>query len=306
MNSDNRLGTFLRARRELVRPEEFGLPGGGRRRVAGLRREEIAMLAGVSADYYVRLEQGRDKHPSEQVVTALARVFSLDEEGAAHLRELARPAATRPRTPRRPERVSPGLLRLLDAWSHTPALVLGRHLDVLAANPLAAAVNACSVPGVNQVRMVFLDPRAREVFPNWSRIAADTVASLRATAGTDLDDPRLTELVGELSLKSDEFRRLWARHDVRAKTSGVKQFHNEMVGELTLAYESFAVSGAQGQLLIAYHAEPGSDSDRCLALLGSLITKSPGGTSLHSDRLVTEEPNGERAHTAQQAHWTQA
>ncbi|NKY34696.1 helix-turn-helix domain-containing protein [Nocardia speluncae] len=280
MNSDNRLGAFLRARRELVRPEEFGLPGGGRRRVAGLRREEIAMLAGVSADYYVRLEQGRDKHPSEQVVTALARVFSLDEEGTTHLRELARPAAARPRTPRRPERVTPGLLRLMDAWSHTPAVVLGRHLDVLAANPLAAAVNACSVPGVNQVRMVFLDPRARGVFPNWSQIAADTVASLRATAGTDLDDPRLTELVGELSLKSDEFRRLWARHDVRAKTSGIKQFHNEMVGELTLAYESFAVSGAPGQLLIAYHAEPGSSSQRSLALLGSLITdRSPGTES---------------------------
>ncbi|WP_280462317.1 helix-turn-helix transcriptional regulator [Nocardia carnea] len=277
MNSDNRLGAFLRARRELVRPEEFGLPGGGRRRVAGLRREEIAMLAGVSADYYVRLEQGRDKHPSEQVVTALARVFSLDDEGTAHLRELARPTAARPRPPRRPERVTPGLLRLMEAWSHTPAVVLGRHLDVLAANPLAAAVNACSVPGVNQVRMVFLDPRAREVFPNWSRIAADTVASLRATAGTDLDDPRLTELVGELSLKSDEFRRLWARHDVRAKTSGIKQFHNEMVGELTLAYESFAVSGAPGQLLIAYHAEPGSPSERSLALLGSLITDSATG-----------------------------
>lgn len=277
MNSDNRLGAFLRARRELVRPEEFGLPGGGRRRVAGLRREEIAMLAGVSADYYVRLEQGRDKHPSEQVVTALARVFSLDDEGTAHLRELARPTAARARPPRRPERVAPGLLRLMEAWSHTPAVVLGRHLDVLAANPLAAAVNGCSVPGVNQVRMVFLDPRARDVFPNWSQIAADTVASLRATAGTDLDDPRLTELVGELSLKSDEFRRLWARHDVRAKTSGVKQFHNEMVGELTLAYESFAVNGAPGQLLIAYHAEPGSPSERSLALLGSLITDSAPG-----------------------------
>lgn len=280
------MGAFLRARRELVRPEEFGLPGGGRRRVAGLRREEIAMLAGVSADYYVRLEQGRDKHPSEQVVTALARVFSLDDEGTAHLRELTRRTVSRPRTPRRPERVAPGLLRLMDVWSHTPAVVLGRHLDVLAANPLAAAVNACSVPGVNQVRMVFLDPRAREVFPNWPRIAADTVASLRATAGTDLDDPRLTELVGELSLKSDEFRRLWARHEVRAKTSGVKQFHNELVGELTLAYESFAVSGTPGQLLIAYHAEPGSPSERSLGLLGSLIAdgapgieSSPAGTT---------------------------
>ncbi|MGW5374603.1 helix-turn-helix transcriptional regulator [Nocardia sp. NPDC003999] len=276
MDSDNRLGAFLRARRELVRPEDFGLPGGGQRRVAGLRREEIALLAGVSADYYVRLEQGRDRHPSEQVIASLARVFALDEEGTAHLRELARPTARRPRAPRRPERVAPGLLRLMNAWPHTPALVLGRYLDVLAANPLAAAVNSCSVPGVNQVRMVFLDPEARDVYLDWPTIAADTVASLRATAGADLDDPRLTELVGELSLKSEEFRQLWARHDVRAKTGGVKKFRNPMVGDLTLSYETFSVNGAPGRILIAYHAEPGSPSERSLALLGSLIADNPG------------------------------
>ncbi|MEU7768817.1 helix-turn-helix transcriptional regulator [Nocardia sp. NPDC049190] len=271
MDSDNRLGAFLRARRELARPENFGMSGGGQRRVAGLRREEIALLAGVSADYYVRLEQGRDKHPSEQVIVALARVFALDDEGTAHLRELARPAVRRPRTPRRPERVGPGLRQLLDAWPHTPALVLGKYLDVLVANPLAEAVNSCSVPGVNQVRMVFLDPEARDLYPDWPAVAADTVASLRATAGTDLDDPRLTELVGELSLKSEQFRQLWARHDVRVKTAGIKRFRNPMVGELTLSYETFAVNGAPGQLLIAYHAEPGSASGRSLALLGSLI-----------------------------------
>ncbi|MBF6218386.1 helix-turn-helix domain-containing protein [Nocardia abscessus] len=271
MNSDNRLGAFLRARRELVRPEDFGMSGGGQRRVAGLRREEIALLAGVSADYYVRLEQGRDRHPSEQVIAALARVFALDEEGTAHLRELARPTVKRSRAPRRPERAAPGLVRLMNAWPNTPALVLGRYLDVLAANPLAAAVNSCSVPGVNQVRMVFLDPEARELYADWPTIAADTVASLRATAGADLDDPRLTELVGELSLKSEEFRQLWARHDVRAKTGGVKHFRNPMVGDLTLSYETFSVNGAPGQILIAYHPEPGSPSERSLALLGSLI-----------------------------------
>ncbi|MEU1957613.1 helix-turn-helix transcriptional regulator [Nocardia sp. NPDC019304] len=276
MDSDNRLGAFLRARRELVRPEDFGLPGGGQRRVAGLRREEIALLAGVSADYYVRLEQGRDRHPSEQVIASLARVFALDEEGTAHLRELARPTAKRQRASRRPERVAPGLLRLMDAWPNTPALVLGRYLDVLAANPLAAAVNSCSVPGVNQVRMVFLDPEARDLYSDWPTIAADTVASLRATAGADLDDPRLTELVGELSLKSEEFRQLWARHDVRVKTAGVKEFRNPMVGDLTLSYETFSVNGAPGQMLIAYHAEPGSSSERSLALLGSLIADNPG------------------------------
>lgn len=246
------------------------MSGGGQRRVAGLRREEVAMLAGMSADYYVRLEQGRDKHPSEQVIVALARVFALDEEGVAHLRELARPVVRRRRAPQRPERVSPGLLALLEAWPNTPALVLGRHLDVLAANPLAVAVNACSVPGINQVRMMFLDPEARNVYPDWAVHAAETVASLRATAG-DLDDPRLTELVGELSLKSDDFRRLWARHDIRGKTAGKKRFRNPMVGELTLAYETFAVNGAPGQLLVAYHAEPGSESERALTLLGSMV-----------------------------------
>ncbi|MEU4344873.1 helix-turn-helix transcriptional regulator [Nocardia sp. NPDC023852] len=290
MDSDNQLGAFLRARRELARPEDFGMLGGGQRRVAGLRREEVALLAGVSADYYVRLEQGRDKHPSEQVVTALARVFALDEEGTAHLRELARPAVKRPRAPRRPERVAPGLLRLMNAWPNTPALILGRYLDVLAANPLAVAVNACSTPGVNQVRMVFLDPEACNVYADWPTIAADTVASLRATAGTDLDDPRFTELVGELSLKSEEFRRLWARHDVRVKTAGVKRFRNPMVGELTLSYETLSVNGAPGQLLIAYHAEPGSASERSLALLGSLIAadKTP------DDRRDVAQPSAER------------
>ncbi|MEU5758386.1 helix-turn-helix transcriptional regulator [Nocardia sp. NPDC047648] len=286
MDSDNRLGAFLRARRELVRPEDFGMSGGGQRRVAGLRREEIALLAGVSADYYVRLEQGRDRHPSEQVIAALARVFALDEEGTAHLRALARPTAARSRAPRRPERVAPGLLRLMEAWPHTPAVVLGRYLDVLAANPLAAAVNSCSVPGVNQVRMVFLDPEARDLYGDWPTIAADTVASLRATAGADLDDPRLTELVGELSLKSEEFRQLWARHDVRVKTAGVKHFRNPMVGDLTLSYETLSVNGAPGQILIAYHAEPGSPSERSLALLGSLIAndgKSAGAERRDAD-----------------------
>ncbi|PXX69181.1 helix-turn-helix protein [Nocardia tenerifensis] len=246
------------------------MSGGGQRRVAGLRREEVALLAGVSADYYVRLEQGRDKHPSEQVIAALARVFALDEQGAAHLRELARPVVRRRRAPQRPERVSPGLLSLLQAWPNTPAVVLGRHMDVLAANPLAAALNSISVPGNNQVRMMFLDPEARNIYPDWAIHAADTVASLRATAG-DLDDPRLTELVGELSLKSEEFRRLWARHDIKEKTAGTKRFRNPLVGELTLAYETFSVNGAPGQLLVAYHAEPGSASERGLALLGSMI-----------------------------------
>lgn len=270
MDSDSSLGAFLRARREQVSPEEFGMAGGGQRRVAGLRREEVAMLAGMSADYYIRLEQGRDKHPSDQIVAALARVFSLDDDGIAHLRELARPAPRRPRAPRRPERVTPSLLRLMRAWSDTPALVYGRYMDVLAATPLAVALNSCSTPGVNQVRMVFLDPEARIVFPDWPRIAAETVAGLRAGASTDLDDPRLTELVGELSLKSEDFRRLWAKHEVRAKTAGAKRFLHPLVGEIALSYETFTVNGAPGQTLVVYHPEPGSDAEQSLALLAAV------------------------------------
>jgi transcriptional regulator with XRE-family HTH domain len=271
METANRLGEFLRARRELTRPEDFDLPG-TRRRVPGLRREEVAMLAGVSADYYVRLEQGRDKHPSEQVIEALARVYALDGDAVAHLHELARPVTRRRRAPSRPERVSPGVLRLLDAWTHTPAMVVGRYLDVLANNMLAGVLNSCSVRGQNQVRAVFLDPAMRDLFPQWDTVAQETVASLRAAAGPDLDDPRLTDLVGELSLKSPEFRRLWARHDVRARTAGTKRFVHPIVGELDLGYETFAVNGTQGQTLVAYHAEPGSPSERALALLGSVAT----------------------------------
>lgn len=235
------------------------------------------MLAGMSADYYIRLEQGRDRHPSDQIVAALARVFSLDDDGAAHLRELARPAPRRTRAARRPERVTPSLLRLMRTWSDTPALVLGRHMDVLAATPLAVALNSCSAPGVNQVRMVFLDPEARNIFPDWPKIAAETVAGLRVSAGTDLDDPRLTELVGELSLKSEDFRRLWAEHEVRAKTAGQKRFTHPLVGELALSYETFTVNGAPGQTLVIYHAEPGSDAEQSLVLLAGLsVDRAPG------------------------------
>ena len=267
---DNRIGQFLRARRELVQPEDVGIESYGRRRVPGLRREELAMLAGVSVDYYVRLEQGRERHPSEQVLEALARAPQLDDTAARHLQDLARPPTRRRRPSARPQRVRPGVQRLMDGWSHTPALVLGRCLDVLAANSLADALHGRPMRGTNVMRSIFLDPGAHDFYADWEDVARDTVAWLRALAGVDLDDPRLTELVGELSLKSEKFRRLWARHDVREKTSGTKRFVHPMVGEVSLGYESFPIGGAPGQVLIVYHAEPGSRDERALALLESV------------------------------------
>jgi transcriptional regulator with XRE-family HTH domain len=267
---DNRIGQFLRARRELVQPEDVGIESYGRRRVPGLRREELAMLAGVSVDYYVRLEQGRERHPSEQVLEALARALQLDDTAARHLQELARPPTRRRRPSARPQRVRPGVERLMDSWTHSPAFVMGRCMDVLAANSLADALHGRSIRGINLVRSILLEPGAQDFYADWDDVARDTVATLRALAGTDLDDPRLTELVGELSLKSEEFRRLWARHDVREKTSGTKRFVHPVVGELSLGYESFAIGGAPGQILVVYHAEPGGRDERALKLLESV------------------------------------
>ncbi|HWH96265.1 MAG TPA: helix-turn-helix transcriptional regulator [Baekduia sp.] len=285
--AENRIGRFLRARRELVRPEEVGIPNVSsltRRRVPGLRREELAMLAGVSADYYVRLEQGRDQHPSEQVVDALARALRLDDDATAHLHELARPAPQRRRrAPNRPERVRPGLLALMDSWPQSPAFVLGRRMDILAANAMALALNPACAVGSNMVRSVFLDPEVQALHPNFEKTAADMVASLRASVGPDLDDPQLHELVGELSLKSETFRRLWARHDVRTKSHGTKQMHHPLVGELELHYESLSVNGSEGQLLIVYHAEPASPSARSLALLSSMISRPEAQPAVDAD-----------------------
>jgi transcriptional regulator with XRE-family HTH domain len=275
MPSENLIGEYLRARRELVRPEDVGLPDLGRRRVPGLRREEVAMLAGVSSDYYVRLEQGRDQHPSEQVLEALARALQLDDDGAAHLRRLASPPASRRRRSPRPERVPAGVQQLVASWAQTPAFVQGRYMDVLAANPLATAMVPYYRVGENLVRAAFLDPRVRDMYGDWERVTESTVAGLRALVGPDVDDPRLAELVGELSVRSERFRQLWARHDVRPKRGGTTHIDHPQVGALELGYEKLPIPDTDCMTLVVYHAERGSRSAQSLALLASAIAGDP-------------------------------
>jgi transcriptional regulator with XRE-family HTH domain len=285
MESTNALGEFLRARRELVRPEEAGIvPGGGLRRVPGLRREEVAALAGISADYYLRLEQGRDRNPSVQVLDALARVLRLDADATAYLLALAGPARPTRRRARKPERVPPSIRGLIDGWSRNPAYLQNKFSDILAVNALAAALSPNYAPGVNALRAVFLDPREKELRRDWEELTEEGVATVRAQVGPDVDDPRLVELVGELSLRSDRFRQLWARHDVHPKTSRVSRLAHPQVGELDLVSDKLTVNGTDGLILVVFHAEPGSRSAELLDILGSLTAPDEAATA-RSDRL---------------------
>ncbi|MEU1009615.1 helix-turn-helix transcriptional regulator [Streptomyces sp. NPDC005890] len=268
------VGDFLRSRRARIRPEEVGLPAHGRRRVPGLRREEVAQLAGVSVDYYIRLEQGRGTSVSDAVLDSVARVLRLDETEQAYLRTVARPRRQR-KQPAGPSRVRPGVQLLLDAMERSPAFVLGRRMDVLAWNALGDAVNGFSrlAPAERNVaRLVFLDPAGRELYPEWHAVAAQTVAHLRVNAGRYADDPELCALVGELSVRSEDFRRLWADHEVRECAYGVKKVRHPVAGLLTLPYETLTPPTDPGQTIVAYTPEPGSETAERLALLGSWAT----------------------------------
>ncbi|MFF8728267.1 helix-turn-helix transcriptional regulator [Streptomyces sp. NPDC015171] len=264
-------GDFLRSRRARIRPEEVGLPAHGRRRVPGLRREEVAQLAGVSVDYYIRLEQGRGTSVSDAVLDSVARVLRLDETEHAYLRTVARPRRRRAKPDPAP-RVRPGVQALLDGMDRTPALVLDARMDVLAWNALGDAVNGFSrmtAAGRNMPRQVFLDPGARDLYPEWTAVAAQTVAHLRLNAGRYADDPVLCALVGELSLKSEDFRRLWADHEVRECAYGVKQIRHPVAGLLTLPYETLTVPAEPAQTIVAYVPRAGSETAERLALLAS-------------------------------------
>ncbi|MBN9735694.1 MULTISPECIES: helix-turn-helix transcriptional regulator [unclassified Pseudonocardia] len=269
----NTLGEYLRARRALVTPEQVGIPVLGTRRVPGLRREEVAMLAGISAEYYLRLEQGRDRRPSVQVLEAIARVLRLDD--SSHLLGIATDTPRRKRSRARREALPPSTARLIDALPF-PAFAEGRYLDVLAANPLAGAVSPRLVPGGNRLRDVFLDEAEQDLFEDWERAAAALLAGFRRTVGTSVDDPRVVELVGDLSLASPQFRRLWARHDIAERTGAALVLDHPSVGALRLDREKLAVSGTDGIMLVIYHAQPGTDSAERLALLGSVAAEATG------------------------------
>ncbi|HLV73820.1 MAG TPA: helix-turn-helix transcriptional regulator [Vulgatibacteraceae bacterium] len=290
MSEENRLGDYLRARRELVTPADIGLPVHGIRRVPGLRREEVALLAGISSDYYLRLEQGRDRNPSAQVLDALARVLLLDDTATAYLHQLAAP---RPRARRRASRrpaLPPPTEQLLRSIG-LPAFVTDRTLDVIAVNPLASALVPTVRVGENRLRSFFLDPAEQALHADWSRTAAQCVAVFRRRLGTDVDDPRVVRLVGELSLASAEFRKVWARHDVRPVVDKPIRMNHPQVGELSLTLSKLDVDGPDGLTLAAYHAAPDSEDAARLALLASLTT---GPARRATDRTGTRSAHGTR------------
>jgi transcriptional regulator with XRE-family HTH domain len=280
----NPLGDYLRARRELVTPEQAGVPVSSVRRVPGLRREEVAMLAGISADYYLRLEQGRDRNPSIQVLESLARVLQLDDDATAYLLGLGADKPRRPRRRRRRETVPPGIAKLV-ATLPLPAFVEGRYFDVLAANALATALSPRLVTGGNRLRDVFLDPAEQGLYPSWETVTANLVAGFRQSVGTDTDDPRFIELVGELSLASPRFRQLWARHDVRARRGASMHVDHPQVGELRLNREKLDITGTEGQMLVIYHPDAGTENADKLALLAS-ATLTPAAAQ--DRRLATD------------------
>ncbi|WP_369165797.1 helix-turn-helix domain-containing protein [Streptomyces sp. AFD10] len=269
------LSEFLRTRRAKLQPQDVGLPEFGRhRRVPGLRREELAQLAGVSVAYYTRLEQGNGRNVSVEVLDAIARALRLTDAEHAHLTHLARPARHKmKRRPARAQRVRTGLLYLLESMEGIPAYVTGARSDILAWNPMAAAVFGdwgALPPGErNWARLVFLSPAYRDLFVNWDSKASDMVSYLRLYAGCHPDDPELSALVGELSVKSEEFRRLWATHNVKEKGHGTKLVRHPLAGDLTLSYETLNLPDDEEQHLVTYHAEPGSASAEGLRLLAS-------------------------------------
>jgi transcriptional regulator with XRE-family HTH domain len=276
MDNRSEVREFLASRRAKITPQRAGLPAySSNRRVPGLRREEVAMLAGVSAEYYARLERGNLSGVSESVLEALARALQLDEAERAHLFDLARAANPAPRARRRPatQRIRPGIQHLLDSMTDVAAYVRNGRLDIVAANQLGRALYAPVFEDparpVNLARFRFFNPRARDFYPDWDESAHTTVALLRTEAGRDPYDRALTDLIGELATRSEEFRTLWAAHNVRLHHTGVKNFHHPAIGGITLPFEAMPLPADPGLTLTAFSAEPGTPAHDTLSLLAS-------------------------------------
>jgi transcriptional regulator with XRE-family HTH domain len=295
VDSNNQIREFLATRRAGITPQQAGLATYGRRRVPGLRREEVAMLAGVSTDYYARLERGNLTGVSDSVLEAIARALHLNEAERAHLHDLARAANTTPHTRRRPtpkQQIRPVVQRILDGMTALPAIVLNARLDLLAANRLAVALYSPAYDDpsrpVNLARFCFLNPHATALYPHWDDAADSTVAMLRIEAGRSPYDRDLSDLIGELSTRSETFRNRWAAHNVVLHRAGTKQFHHPVVGDLSLAYEVMELSADTGLTLTAYSPEPDSPSQDGLALLASwaatLDQNDPYETAHPADR----------------------
>lgn len=286
MESNNDLGDYLRARRAVITPRDVGLLDGGDRRVPGLRRDEVALLAGVSTDYYIRLEQGRERSPSEQVLRTIAAALRLDGAAAGHLFRLGLPVfATASAAPT----VAPELARLMDGMRDVPAFVVGAAQDVLAANAMARELYRGFARYDNLLRMIFLDPFAREFYVDWDKAAHTAVGNLRASSSQFPEDERIERIVGELSVRSPAFAGLWARYEVRPRTQEDKFFRHPRIGEVRLHFEALAVTSAPGQHLSIYSAEPGSAGADALVLLRRLAEQS-SASATHDAAAEEEAP----------------
>ena len=263
------LGHYLRARRALVQPEDAGLPRDPNRRVSGLRREEVATLAGISLDYYLRLEQGHDHQPSAQVLRSLGRALALDNEALDYLARLAGPDARR--TQRRASDIArdPSIVTLLAQWSHTPAHIIDRNQDIVLSNPMAIALSGGHLDAGGNIILTVFNPDFRDSSPDWDTLAADCVAALRFHG--DPADKRMRDIVGELSLRYPEFRQLWARHDARPFTSGRSRNVIEGVGVVELRFQNLAVPGNTGHSLTTFFAEPGTAGVGAIAYLAAIV-----------------------------------
>ncbi|MEI2277491.1 helix-turn-helix transcriptional regulator [Paenarthrobacter ilicis] len=273
MGQSAEFGKFLKAMRARLSPEDAGaLESTGSRRVPGLRREEVARLSGVSTDYYTRLEQGRNIHPSKAVLDAVARALRLDSGEQAHLMDLLQHCASTAQNPGPVQKVRPGLKQLLDSLGDVPAMVLGRRADVLAGNRMAYLLFTdfaeLPAPERNLTRWIILDPAAGELFRDWKTVAAEAVGALRMDVGRHPNDPRTNQLVGELAVHSEQFRQWWAGHRVATRSAGIVRLHHPVVGHLELNFETLSLPDDPDQLLRVYSAKAGTPSSDALTLLG--------------------------------------